>query len=102
MGKAGYGQQGRLYARIESGADALQRMLSGAGMPESEARAYARRYMPSAADTAGIVDQKLTQLESELSNQMEIVMRGRGGSKSATPASAPSRPPAGTAASGVK
>ncbi|WP_427026600.1 hypothetical protein ACP4J4_20235 (plasmid) [Aureimonas ureilytica] len=79
VGRAGFGQQGRLYARIESGADALQRMLSGAGMPESEAAAYARRYMPSPTDSADIVDQKLGQLERELSSQMSIVMRGRGG-----------------------
>lgn len=77
-GRAGFGQAGQLYARIESGADALQRMLSGAGMPESEAAAYARRYMPSVKDTPDIVMQKLSRMESELSNQMAIVTRGRG------------------------
>ncbi|ALN75843.1 hypothetical protein [Aureimonas sp. AU20] len=100
VGKAGFGQQGRLYARIESGADALQRMLSGAGMPESEAAAYARRYMPSPSDTSDIVDQKLGQLERELGSQMNIVMRGRGGRPGAS--TAPARLPTGTAASGVK
>ncbi len=100
VGRMGFGQQGRLYARIESGADALQRMLSGAGMPESEAAAYARRYMPSRTDSAEIVDQKLSQMERELGNQMAIVMRGRGGKPGVTPA--PIRPPSGTSSSGVK
>lgn len=77
-GKTGFGQAGQLYARIESGADALQRMLSGAGMPESEAQAYARRYMPSVKDSPEIVLQKLDRLEKELGNQMAIVTRGRG------------------------
>lgn len=99
-GKTGFGEAGQLYARIESGADALQRMLSGAGIPESEAQAYARRYMPSVKDSPDIVLQKLGRLETELTNQMAIVTRGRGNVMGDAPATPPPPPGAPATAGG--
>lgn len=80
LGAAGVGTQGRLHARIQSGADALKRMLTGAGQSESEAASYAKRYEPTATDTAGTLEQKLQQLSRELRSTTDVLGRGRGGS----------------------
>lgn len=78
-GRFGMGEQGRVYARIESGVDALRRSLTGAGMPAEEASDYARRYLPSPWDTAEQTQDKLTQLEQELERIGQNLTRGRGG-----------------------
>jgi hypothetical protein len=78
LGSLGVGRAGDITRRIASGADALQRMLTGAGMPESEAKAYANRYMPTYTDTAESLTAKLDQLERELSIAKENALRGRG------------------------
>jgi hypothetical protein len=76
-GKAGIGEAGRVRARIESGVDALQRSLTGAGMPASEAATYARRYLPGPLDDAKIAADKLAQLEKELKRISDVLQRGR-------------------------
>lgn len=76
---AGYGNSGELFRQIETGADVLQRFLTGAGMPASEAAEYARRYKPTYADTSESMLSKLDQLERELRSAKEMAMRGRGG-----------------------
>lgn len=77
--RMGIGEAGRLYARIESGVDALRRTLSGAGMPAEEAAQYVRRYQPSFVDTDETLLAKLEQLESELKGNVAAIMQGRGG-----------------------
>jgi hypothetical protein len=39
-------EAGQIYQSIQTGVDSLQRMLTGAGMPASEAAQYAFRYLP--------------------------------------------------------
>ncbi|AMS40505.1 hypothetical protein [Aminobacter aminovorans] len=75
---SGLGDGANTFRQIESGADALQRMLTGAGMPASEAAEYARRYKPTYADDAASLTQKLDQLEAELNSAKAMAMRGRG------------------------
>lgn len=80
-GKAvqGIGKQGSTYRKIQSGADALQRLLTGAGMNVAEAEAYANRYLPSYTDTAETMKDKVRQLERELRAASDRAMKGRGG-----------------------
>ena len=78
--------QAQIMRQIQSGTDALQRMLTGAGMPASEAEGYARRYLPTYTDDAASMTQKIDQLKKELLSVRETVMRGRGGASSDAPA----------------
>ena len=64
--KAGYGPAGEVYRQIQSGRDALQRTLTGAGMPASEAAEYADRYLPTVGDTQETLASKQSQLQAEL------------------------------------
>lgn len=66
MGQMGIGEQGSLYGDIESGVDALRRGLTGAGMAESEADAYARRYLPTRKDDYQTMLHKHDKLVTEL------------------------------------
>lgn len=65
--KAGYGKSGEVFRQIQSGRDALQRTLTGAGMPATEADEYANRYLPQVTDTAEKLASKQKQLQAELS-----------------------------------
>ncbi len=76
---AGIGKPGQIRRRIDSGAEALLRMLTGAGMNNAEAADYVRRYRLSPTDSAETVIDKLTQLEGELNSVGETVGKGRGG-----------------------
>lgn len=75
--------QAQIYRQLQSGADALQRMLTGAGMNIAEAQQYAQRYLPSYTDSAQSAAQKLDQLVIELQRVKEMTMRGRGGTQDA-------------------
>lgn len=66
------------YRQIQSGADALMRLLTGAGMNQAEAAAYAQRYLPSYTDSAESAAAKLDQLSQELESAKSMAMRGRG------------------------
>jgi hypothetical protein len=77
--KAGIGGPGEIRRKIDSGAEALLRMLTGAGMNKEEASEYVRRYKFSMTDTATTVMSKLNQLEQELNSVGETVGKGRGG-----------------------
>lgn len=70
------------YRQIQSGVDALQRMLTGAGMPASEAANYAFRYLPTYTDNAESMATKLDRLKSELEGVKQRVLQGRGGAES--------------------
>ncbi|RWO22815.1 hypothetical protein [Mesorhizobium sp.] len=65
------------YRKIQTGVDALQRMLTGAGMPQSEAATYAFRYLPTYTDDAGSMVTKLDRLKSELESIKGRVLQGR-------------------------
>jgi hypothetical protein len=82
MAYTGYGRAGELRRQIESGAEALLRNLTGAGMSIPEAERYVRRYELQPHDTIDRVMSKLGQLEVELGATIEEVGKGRGGSPS--------------------
>ena len=77
----GVGERGQVYQELQSGADALMRLLTGAGMNESEARTYTQRYLPTGTDTAETAVNKLDRLTSELRATAEEAGKGRGGFK---------------------
>ena len=74
----GLGEQGEIYRQLQSGTDALMRLLTGAGMNETEARQYAERYLPTWRDTADSAATKLDNLVRELGATRDTAMRGRG------------------------
>lgn len=78
-GKLGMGAPGEIRRKIDSGAEALLRMLTGAGMNKEEAAEYTRRYKFDPTDKASTVVSKLNQLEQELNSVGETVGKGRGG-----------------------
>lgn len=78
-GAAGIGSPAELRRKIDSGADALLRALTGAGMNMSEASEYVRRYRFSATDTRETTLSKFDQLTRELESVGETVGKGRGG-----------------------
>jgi hypothetical protein len=82
----GYGRSGELHRQIASGAEALLRNLTGAGMNQTEAEEYVKRYRPSIKDNADTLTSKMTQLERELKSVMETVGLGRGGTLQPMPA----------------
>lgn len=83
MGAAGLGEAGKLHRQIASGADALLRNLTGAGMSASEAKEYADRYRPTWRDDAESLKSKLEQLQRELGFVRDEVGKGRGGASAA-------------------
>ncbi|MDX3976995.1 hypothetical protein [Shinella sp.] len=79
----GVGPRGQVFQELESGVDVLMRLMTGAGMNQTEAEAYARRYLPGAADTAETAVQKLDRLTEELQATASEAGKGRGGFKPA-------------------
>lgn len=79
QGALGYGESGQVQRRIADGADALQRMLTGAGMPQSEATDYSNRFRATFRDNDATLTDKLTNLENVLKAQMAMATRGKGG-----------------------
>lgn len=77
-GAAGYGESGKIQRRIADGADALQRMLTGAGMPASEAADYSNRFRTTIKDNDKTLLDKLNNLETVLRSQIEMASRGHG------------------------
>ena len=78
MAQFGIGQRGETYRQLQSGTDALMRLLTGAGMNNTEAKAYAERYLPTIKDTPESAAGKLDQLMQELEAAKGMAMRGRG------------------------
>lgn len=79
MAGAGIGETGQVYQDIQSGVDSLTRLMTGAGMNQTEAEAYARRYLPTARDTAETATRKLDRLVEELNATAVEASKGRGG-----------------------
>lgn len=78
-GNASGSDQAAIYRQLQSGADALQRGLTGAGMSIPEAQQYAARYLPTYTDTAESAANKVDQLVRELQAIQGRVMQGKGG-----------------------
>ena len=73
------GEQGEVSRKVKSGTDALLRSLTGAGMPDAEARKYVSRYEITPTDTKDTALSKFDQLQDELSRAEQEAFRGRGG-----------------------
>jgi len=101
MAKLGMGGPGEIRRQMDSGAEALLRMLTGAGMNMEEAKEYTRRYRFDPTDNSKTVVSKLNQLERELNSVGETVGKGRGGWT--PPGAAAAQTPSGNVtSSGVK
>jgi hypothetical protein len=77
LAKYGQGKSAEIYRDMQSGADALTRMMTGAGMPASEAEAYAQRYLPAWNDNATSLRSKHDRLVEELKTIKATVEKGR-------------------------
>lgn len=73
------GDQGEVARKVKSGTDALLRSLTGAGMPDAEARKYVARYEIQPTDNKTTALSKFDQLQDELSRAEQEAYRGRGG-----------------------
>jgi hypothetical protein len=71
-------EQAAIMRQVQSGVDALKRMLTGAGMNIAEADEYAQRYLPTFTDNADSAAAKLDQLKAELESTRSMALRGRG------------------------
>ena len=92
QGVAGVGEPGSIKRKISSGAEALLRNLTGAGMNIDEAKKYVSRYEPQWNDSAKTLLDKVDQLARELRSVNDVVSQGRGGSVLDRPSA--TRPPA--------
>lgn len=79
-GKAslGFGDEGGVMRRIDDGKDSMLRMLTGAGMPESEAKEYTRRFGINIQDSKATINDKIDQLNYDLNNIHTQVLAGHG------------------------
>jgi hypothetical protein len=78
MGKMGKGRAGELNRELAAGAEALTRMLTGAGMNMAEAQREANLYLPQPWDDAPTLANKVQQLKRRLQGTVEMAGRGRG------------------------
>ena len=79
LGAAGFGRAAEIRRQVQSGVDALLRNLTGAGMSQTEAENYAKRYAIGWGDSQDTVLSKLQQLDRELRSTADVLGRGRGG-----------------------
>lgn len=92
------GEPAAIYRDIQEGSEALVRNLTGAGMNETEAKAYAERYLPTNTDRLETVLTKFDGLTRALEGVKRRVMIGRGVSSADAPDSV--TPGAGAAPGG--
>lgn len=78
MGQLGRGKQGQMNRELAAGAEALTRMLTGAGMNIAEAQREANLYLPQIQDDAATLANKVSQLKRRLQSTIEMAGRGRG------------------------
>ena len=64
---------------LTAGAEALTRMLTGAGMNANEAEREKSQYLPQPHDTAESLANKVSQLRRRLEATIEQAQKGRGG-----------------------
>ena len=79
QGVFGRGEAGNIHRRMASGADALRRGLTGAGMGVSESGEYADRYLPVWSDDAATLASKLKSLEADLNAVKNGALAGKTG-----------------------
>jgi hypothetical protein len=72
----GIGEAGQVQRWVDEGSEGLVRLLTGAGMPETEAARYRARYMPSALDSQKTMIAKIDQLERILKRTNAVVAIG--------------------------
>jgi hypothetical protein len=75
----GTGPAAEIKRHIETGMEALVRMLTGAGKSQEEATSYASRYAPSALDQPFDTKSKLEGLKYDIEHTAAGMMEGRGG-----------------------
>lgn len=78
-GSFGRGAPGEVHRRMASGADALKRALTGAGMSVAESNDYASRYQPVWSDDAATLERKLIGLKSDLEAVANGAIKGKAG-----------------------
>jgi hypothetical protein len=78
MGQMGKGRPGELNRELAAGAEALTRMLTGAGMNIAEAQREANLYLPQVWDDAPTLANKVQQLKRRLQETVSMAGRGRG------------------------
>lgn len=83
QGVFGRGNAGVIHRRMATGADALRRGLTGAGMGVAEADEYANRYLPTWSDNAETLAGKLKSLETDLEAVKRGALAGKSGNLSA-------------------
>lgn len=80
------GRAGDLWRRIESGTEAMKRMMTGAGMSMTEAQNYVDRYQISATDRVDTMLRKLDLLSRDLEATKQGIIAGRPGAFGGAPA----------------
>jgi len=90
MAMSGLGTPGETKRMMDAGAEALIRMLTGAGMSKEEATQNAEQYRLRAKDTAFVIKSKMDALERHFQHIGAVIGQGRGGQN---PLTAPSAPP---------
>lgn len=83
QGVFGRGNAGNIHRRMASGADALRRGLTGAGMSGTESSEYANRYLPTWSDDADTLEAKLKSLEADLNAVKNGALAGKTGNLAA-------------------
>lgn len=78
-GVMGRGNSGIVQRRMASGADALRRGLTGAGMSATESEEYARRYLPQPTDNAETLKLKAEGLKADLEAVTAGAIKGKAG-----------------------
>lgn len=78
MGQMGRGRAGELNRELAAGAEALTRMLTGAGMNIAEAQREANLYLPQVWDDSPTLANKVQQLKRRLQETVSMAGRGRG------------------------
>jgi hypothetical protein len=106
-GTVGRGQQGTDRRDIKGASEAITRLLTGAGMNNTEIQNEAWMYTPALTDDAPTVVSKLKRLSDKLKAAKEAALTGRGGAVSIDPSTGMGATPApagkgGTTKSGVQ
>ena len=78
-GRVGRGAQGAARRDNMAASESITRMLTGAGMNQSEAEREADLYIVGVRDNAATAASKLTQLQRRLAGLVETARRGRTG-----------------------
>ncbi|MCW2218768.1 hypothetical protein M2232_002300 [Bradyrhizobium japonicum] len=96
---ANVGVPGETKRMLDAGAESLIRLLTGAGMSQTEAEQNAQQYRITPRDTTFTINSKINGLERHLSTMGELLGKGRGGGNLLTaPLAAPAAAPAVAAA----